>query len=263
MSDNPWISAVTHRNSSLWTSEHQQTDFLRIAGDKDTSVTWSHTQQGSSWVERTSWLLLVPFWQDANYIFLRTSHFFSLSSSSPIPQMQITAAQRPQPGESRSELIRSVGASSNLSLAGTQQQRRHQLVRCNAANAATETMTQDAHSTIPSKTGSSKNTKQHAIECEYNHIAGNGHQLMVWHTAGIWQEVRDQFIAACIGNSLRLTKASDLTVYEINHHDVVSAGMFRDKCHDEHPRDWTKQSFITLEEATDACMGDVIAESHG
>jgi len=59
--------------------------------------------------------------------------------------------------ESGSESSRSMGASSNASLAGTQQQPRHQLVHHDAANAATEHMTLDANLEIVRKTRSSKN----------------------------------------------------------------------------------------------------------
>ena len=39
-------------------------------------------QQDSAWIEHASWLLLILFWVVGMYILLRTSHFFSLSSSS-------------------------------------------------------------------------------------------------------------------------------------------------------------------------------------
>jgi len=55
------------------------------------------------------------------------------------------AAPAPQTGESRSESSETMGASSNASLEGTQQQCRHQIVHCEAAIVATENMTQDAH----------------------------------------------------------------------------------------------------------------------
>jgi len=43
----------------------------------------SYMQQDSTWTELASWLSLIPFWLVPNYIFPRTSHFFSLSSFSP------------------------------------------------------------------------------------------------------------------------------------------------------------------------------------
>jgi len=51
-----------------------------------TPATCSYKQQNSSWVYRTCWQLIIPFGREANHIILKTSHFFSLSSSSPIPQ---------------------------------------------------------------------------------------------------------------------------------------------------------------------------------
>jgi len=70
--------------------------------------------------------------------------------------------QTPQTGESGSESSETTGTSFNASLQGTQQQRRHQLVHREAANVATENMTQDAHLKIVRKTGSRTNKKQHA-----------------------------------------------------------------------------------------------------
>jgi hypothetical protein len=55
------------------------------------------------------------------------------------------------------------GASRNAPLGETQQQRKHQLVHCEAAIVATEIMTQDAHLKKVHKPGSSKNEKQYAI----------------------------------------------------------------------------------------------------
>jgi hypothetical protein len=66
-----------------------------------------------------------------------------------------------------------------MSLIGTQQERRHQLLHRKAADAATKHMTQDAHLKIICNTGSSTNKKQHAVGCEYLHTMVNGHQLTV------------------------------------------------------------------------------------
>jgi len=87
--------------------------------------------------------------------------------------------QTPPPGKSGSNAGRLAGAQSNMEILGTQQERRHKLVHCDAANAATKYMTQDAHLNIFRKTGSSKNMKQHAVGCEYIHIEANGSQLTV------------------------------------------------------------------------------------
>jgi len=77
------------------------------------------------------------------------------------------ATETAQHGESGSETSLSKGAWSNAALAGTQQQQRHQLVHCEAANTGTKNMTQDGQLNIVRNTGSRKNQMQHAIVCEY------------------------------------------------------------------------------------------------
>jgi len=79
------ISAVFHINLSLKISTQHRTDMVQIVGKLETRATWSCTQQDPSCVELASWLLCIPFWLEAHYIFFRTSHFFSLSSSSELP----------------------------------------------------------------------------------------------------------------------------------------------------------------------------------
>jgi len=76
------------------------------------------------------------------------------------------APQPLQPGGIQSEPSRTTGASSNEPLAKTQQQRRHQLVHCDAAIAATENMAQDAHLKKVRKTGRRNNWQQHATGFE-------------------------------------------------------------------------------------------------
>jgi len=49
---------------------------------------------------------------------------------------------------------------------------------------------------------------------------------------------------------------------QIESHDDVSTGIFKNEFHDKHPHEWTKQAAITSEEATEAYMVEVIAESH-
>jgi len=71
--------------------------------------------------------------------------------------------QTRQPSGDGYDASRSTGASFNSSLLGTQQDCRHQLVHCHAANEASEDMTQDAQFKIVGKIGSSNNMKQHAI----------------------------------------------------------------------------------------------------
>jgi len=170
----------------------------------------------------------MPFWLEANYIFLRTSHFFSLSSFSPIPQQQIMTTETPQHGESRSETSWSMDTSSNAALTGTQQPRRQQLVHPKAANAPTKDMTQDEYLKIVHKTGSSKNKKQHPIECQYIHVEVNSRQLAIYHTAGIRSELRNQFIAARNGRHPWSIEAYFHAVCETEHHHAVSSRIFAD-----------------------------------
>ena len=56
------------------------------------------------------------------------------------------------------------------------------------------------------------------------------------------------------------TKAFFRTVREMEHHDVISSGIFADEFPDKHSREWTKQALITLEEATEAYMVEVTPE---
>jgi len=52
------------------------------------------------------------------------------------------------------------------------------------------------------------------------------------------------------------------TVRITEHHEVVCSRIFTDEFPDMYPREWTKLSVITLEEAKEAYMWEVIAESH-
>jgi len=52
------------------------------------------------------------------------------------------------------------------------------------------------------------------------------------------------------------------TVRKITHDDVVSSGILVDESNNKLSREWTKQSFTTLEDATEAYMVELIAESH-
>ena len=155
-----------------------------------------------------------------------------------------------------------MGASFTASLEGTQQQPRHQPVHCKAANVATDKLTQDAHVFIVHKTRSSTNKKQHAIGCEYVQIMVYVCQLSAWRTAGIRRELRDQYLAACNGKPPWSTKALVCTVREIEHHDVISSGIFADEFGDKRPREWMKNAVNTSEEATEAYIVEVIADSH-
>ena len=64
----------------------------------------------------------------------------------------------------------------------------------------------------------------------------------------------NEFIAARNGKPPWSTKAFVRTVRKIEHHDVVSSGIFADEFPDKHPREWTKQALITSEEAKEAYM---------
>jgi hypothetical protein len=87
--------------------------------------------------------------------------------------------QPPPPGESISNTARSAGTTTTTDILGTQQERRHMLVHRDYANAAPKYMTQDAHLKIVRKTGSRRNMKLHAVECEYIHIDAIGVHLTV------------------------------------------------------------------------------------
>jgi len=89
------------------------------------------------------------------------------------------ATDIPQQGESGSESSQSMGASSNPSLNGTQQQCWHQFFRLNAANAETEHMTQDVHLKIIHKSGSGKAKKKNPRRCNHIHIVVNRCPLRV------------------------------------------------------------------------------------
>jgi len=71
------------------------------------------------------------------------------------------------------------GATSYPEILGTQHQRRHKLVHRDAADAATQYLTQDAHLKIVRKTGSRRNTKHQAVGSEYIRIDAIGGQLTV------------------------------------------------------------------------------------
>jgi len=79
------ISTVDHRDLSLSTNTQHRANLVQIARRLATRATGSYAQKHSSCVERASWLLRMPFRLEGNYIFFRTSHFWSLSSSSGLP----------------------------------------------------------------------------------------------------------------------------------------------------------------------------------
>jgi len=79
---------------------------------------------------------------------------------------------------------------------------------------------------------------------------------------GVCRELRNQFISASDRIPLWSTKAFVHTLCKIAHHDVVSSRTFADEFLDKHPQEWMKQMLITLEEATEAYMVELIAKSH-
>jgi len=78
----------------------------------------------------------------------------------------------------------------------------------------------------------------------------------------IWRELRDQYLAARNGKPPWPTKTFVRTVQEIEPHDVVSSGILADKFGDKRPRELTKKALNTFEEAPEAYMVEVIADSH-
>jgi len=170
--------------------------------------------------------------------------------------------QLPTPGESGSNSCLLVGATSNTGILGPQQQRRQQLVHCNAANAPTEHMTQKVHLKIVCKTERRKIKKQHAVGCGYIHIQVTSGQITISHTAGVCRELRNEIIAACNRKPPWSTREFVAIVREIEHHDVASSGIFVYEFSDMNPREWKKWASITSAKATEAYMVDVIAESH-
>jgi len=80
--------------------------------------------------------------------------------------------------------------------------------------------------------------------------------------ACIWRELREQYIVAHNGTPPWSTKAFFHTVRDIQHLDVHSSGIFTEDFRDQHPQDWTKMALNTLEEAKEAYMVEVIADSH-
>jgi len=177
-------------------------------------------------------------------------------------QQQAMAPETLHPGAIGAESSRTTDASQIAPLCETQPQCRHQLLYRDAAIVATESTTQDSHSKMVSKTGSSKNKKYHAIGCESFHICVNNSQQKRERTAAVRRELRDKFIASRNRNYQWSTKAFVRTVREIEHHDVVSSGMFADKVRDTRPREWTKEASNTLEEASESYMVQVISGSH-
>ena len=103
---------------------------------------------------------------------------------------------------------------------------------------------------------------RHALGCECIHIEAISAQVTVKRTADVRRQLRNELIAARNRKLPWSPKAFVRTVREMEHHDVVSAGIFAHKFPDRHPREWTKQELITLEEVTEVYMLEVTAECH-
>jgi len=76
------------------------------------------------------------------------------------------------------------------------------------------------------------------------------------------RELCDQFLAAHNGKPPWSTKALFRPVREIEHHYVVSSGIFAEEFPDKNPHERSKQALIMVEEATEAYMVEIFAESH-
>jgi len=177
---------------------------------------------------------------------LKTSHFSSLSSSSPIAPKQIPATQTPQPGETRYESSETTDTCSNQSLHGTQEHCRHQVDHRGGANEATMKMTRVAHVNTVHRSGRSKNMKQHALGCEYIQIKADSRQFTPRPTAGTRRDPCGQLIAAGHRKPPWSTTAFVCTFWKMNHQDVVNSGFVTEKFHDKCPQEWTKHAWNTL-----------------
>jgi hypothetical protein len=85
-----------------------------------------------------------------------------------------------QQGESGYKSIQSPGATSNASLADTNQQRSRQFVHCDVAMPVTQMMTQDPRVNIDRKSRRSMKQMHHRIERVYMHITLNGFRLTLY-----------------------------------------------------------------------------------
>jgi len=143
--------------------------------------------------------------------------FFWLLSSTSFTHIQFMDTQTPQQGQSVSESSQTTDASSNVSLAVTLQQRRHQLVHCEAPNVAIINRTQGTNSNIVHKTGSTIIMMHHGLHSEYIQITVHGGQLMIYCAARMWREPRDYFLTSRNGKPPWSTVAFIRTVCKIEH----------------------------------------------
>ena len=106
------------------------------------------------------------------------------------------------------------------------------------------------------------NQQQHATGCGYIHTMVNSRQLTVWCTAGVHRDLHVQDITAHNKSPPWSTNTFVCTVGKIEHQDIHCSGIFVDEFRDKHPWQWTKQALVILEEAPEAYMVEVIANSH-
>jgi len=125
------ILGIVHLCWSDLINKQHRTELWELASLLRTSAICTYPQWGLSWVERATWLLLIPFWHVANYNVSRTSHFMSISSSSPFREHHISAPWTFQCDASWTKSSWLTGASFNKPTARTQQHQRHQVVHCN------------------------------------------------------------------------------------------------------------------------------------
>jgi len=237
--------------SCTQTNKQHRTELVQIVRLLESPATCSYAQQDKTWVEHASWLLFIPLWLVAYYIFLRTFHL-TLSSSLPFSQQQVVAPHKHQPGVIESELSRTTGASSNEPLAETQQQCRHQLVHRDTAIAATKIMAQNVHLIYLRKTGLRNRRKQHTSGWELLHIGVERGQLAIQCTAGACTELRNQIIATHTAKCPWSMNAFVCIVREFEHHDVVRSGIFADEYTNKGPWEWTKQVLKIFGEAMES-----------
>lgn len=120
----------------------------------------------TSSVAHATWQLLIPSWLEANYINISTSYLLSWSFHSPLPQQQVLARKIAQQVERGSELSKQPKALTIVPLAVSQQQCWHQIVHCDAADAATRYMAPDFHEQMGYENRCNQDQQQHEIGCE-------------------------------------------------------------------------------------------------
>jgi hypothetical protein len=51
-------------------------------------------------------------------------------------------------------------------------------------------------------------------------------------------------------------------IHKLENQDFITSGIFEGEFRDKHPRKWTNHALINFGKSTEACMVEVIAESH-